>query len=171
MAASTLPADDTVAPDDYDGLVVRRAAPADHDAIIGLYERLSPHSRYLRLFQATPELTPALRDLLTRLDRALVWLAFDGDRCVGEARLVLGEEPGCAELAVTVDDEYQRRGLGDHLAGLAISSHPDPAGCVSMTMLPGNPAAVAMARRHDVRVHLDGGILEARFQLQPAIPT
>jgi RimJ/RimL family protein N-acetyltransferase len=144
-------------------LVVRQATASDRAAIVELYEGLSPRSRYLRLFQATEHLTPPLRDLLTRLDGAMVWLAFDGDRCVGEARLVLADG-GCAELAVTIDDAYQGRGLGDHLAGLAVASHPDPGGCISVATLPGNQGAVALARRHAVSFHLDGGLLEGTFR-------
>jgi GNAT superfamily N-acetyltransferase len=145
------------------GIELRRAGVEDLQAIIDLYEGLTPESRYTRFFMPTPRLTAALRATLTDLERSLVWLAFDGDRCVGEARITTSRSQQCAELAVTVADSHQGLGIGQELGDAVVRDHVRKGGCASFTILPTNHAAARLARRRDVPLRFDGDHLAGRI--------
>ena len=146
-------------------VTLRPAAEGDRAAIVGLYEHLSPESRHYRFHHPTPRLTNRLRDLLTDLDRADVWLAFDGDVCVGEARISRGTED--ADLAVTVADEYQHNGIGRHLARAVIDHYAGGQRCITVSILAENTTAIRMAIQHGIPLRLDGGVLEGRIPIPP----
>lgn len=109
-----------------DGGVVRlRAVRADDDAgLMGLYQRLSDESLYLRFFSPVPRPTAHQLERLVQIDYRdrMALVALSGDAIVAVARYdrVGGDE---AEVAFTVDDEFQGRGLGtlmlEHLAAVA----------------------------------------------------
>ena len=91
------------------------------------YERLSPRSRYLRFLSVTPQLSDELVRYLTDVDGvdhfALVALRVSHDLKtevgLGVARFLrLAETPEVAEVAVTVADEMQGKGLGRLLTRL-----------------------------------------------------
>jgi ribosomal protein S18 acetylase RimI-like enzyme len=112
-----------------DGTVVqvRAIRPDDAEELRRGYERLSPRSRYLRFLSATPHLTDDVVRYLTEVDgvdhMALVALRVSHDLKseigLGVARFVrLPETPEVAEVAVTVADEMQGKGLGRLLTRL-----------------------------------------------------
>src|SRR4051812_7873350 len=115
-------------------LVLRRATPADADALLDLYERLGAESRHRRFFRATPTYDAALRRHITDVPGAVVWAAFDGDRCVGEARVVASTHQPCGDLAVTIADDFHGRGLGGRLARRAVGEHLRTNECVSFSI-------------------------------------
>jgi ribosomal protein S18 acetylase RimI-like enzyme len=91
------------------------------------YDRLSPRSRYLRFLAAAPQLTDEVVRYLTEVDGvdhvALVALRVSHDLKteigLGVARFFrLPETPEVAEVAVTVVDEMQGKGLGRLLTRL-----------------------------------------------------
>jgi RimJ/RimL family protein N-acetyltransferase len=106
-----------------DGTTVRCRAvrPSDRGKLLAGFERFSPESRYRRFFSPTPRLTKTMLDRL---------LDVDGDDrvAIGAERLFAGFFPGpglgiarftrlpdradVAEIAVSVLDEVQGRGLG-----------------------------------------------------------
>jgi len=102
-------------------LAVRPMAAADGPAVIAGFEHLSPAARRLRFLSPTPRLTPAVAaDLTTVDDDHIVLLAFDAaGRVVAGARATRHRgDPGVADVAdvaVTVGDHLQRRGLGRRL--------------------------------------------------------
>src|SRR5207342_1997238 len=82
--------------------------------------RLSPESRRLRFLRRKDELTPAELRYFTDVDHhdheALGALDHTGGRGVGVARYVRDAgDPQAAEIAVTVADDWQGRGLGTEL--------------------------------------------------------
>jgi GNAT superfamily N-acetyltransferase len=102
-------------------VTVRLIEPADKDELRRQFTRLSPESRYRRFFHAVTELSDETLDYLTLVDTndhlavvALVdSLDMKKDEGVGVGRFVrLAEAPDIAEAAVTVVDDFQRRGLG-----------------------------------------------------------
>jgi GNAT superfamily N-acetyltransferase len=148
----------------------RAARAEDLPAVLELYESLSAEARYRRFFQATPHLTGTLRRALTSLEGSILWLAFDGDRCVGEARVVVSpREPDTGDLAVTIADDYQHRGLGQQLSQHVVAeARRRHLGRVNVAILPENTGATRLARRNHIQLHFDGGIVEGGFSLTPS---
>jgi GNAT superfamily N-acetyltransferase len=98
---------------------VRLLRPSDRNKLVAGFRRLSPESRYRRFFAPTPKLSDAMLRRLTQTDD---WnhlailaeaVAGNGGEAIGVARFVrLREAPHTAEVAITVIDAMQRRGLG-----------------------------------------------------------
>src|SRR5919201_5885175 len=110
----------------FDGdanLRVRALEPTDRQALLDGFERLSPTSRYMRFAGPKPRLTGAdLRSLLDidhRDREALVAYERASRRPVAVARYVrLAVEPSVADVAITVVDAWQGRGVGARLLRL-----------------------------------------------------
>lgn len=107
-------------------LVLRPVVPDDKALFLAAFERLSPLSRYRRFLSPLPRLSSALLDYLTEVDhhRHTAWLAVAEERAgpaaVGVARAIRLDDPRGAEIAVTVIDPYQRRGVGRLLLGTLV---------------------------------------------------
>lgn len=69
----------------------------------------------------------------------------------------------CADLAVTIADRYQQRGIGEHLARLAVKEHLETGSCVDFSIMPTNAAATRLARRNHLPLHVDSGTVEGRI--------
>jgi GNAT superfamily N-acetyltransferase len=151
-------------------LVLRRATPDDAEALLDLYEGLGLESRYRRFFRATPRYDAALRRHITDVAASVVWVAFDGDRCVGEARVVTSARQPCGDLAVTIADDFHGRGLGSRLARRAVGDHLRTNECVSFSILPDNTSAARMARSHGIRLKLDQGTLDGTVTRPAELP-
>jgi RimJ/RimL family protein N-acetyltransferase len=97
---------------------IRPIRPEDREALAAGFERLSPESRYRRFFAPVARLRERELDYLTIVDHhdheALV--AFDEatGEGIGVARFVR-TEPDVAEPAIVVADDWQGRGLANHL--------------------------------------------------------
>ena len=93
--------------------------PGDADLVLAGFRSLSPASLRSRFFTAVPKITPDVEDALVRVDHhdRIVLLAFDDHgHLAGGARAIRDRlVPTSAEVAVTVGDAYQRRGLGSRL--------------------------------------------------------
>ena len=113
--------EDTISLRDGSQVRVRPIDPGDKAALSEAFTRLSDESRYQRFLSPMPELRPMDLVYLTEIDHhdheALV--AFDpGGAAIGVARYVRSaSRPDAAEFAVTVADDWQRRGLGTVLMG------------------------------------------------------
>jgi GNAT superfamily N-acetyltransferase len=102
-----------------DGSKVRiaRVTPRDAPLIAEGFERLSAETRRLRFLTSKPALSPAELKYLTEVDghrhEALGAIDPLTGRGIAVARFVRdGQDPSRAEVAVTVSDEWQHRGLG-----------------------------------------------------------
>jgi GNAT superfamily N-acetyltransferase len=104
---------------------VRRIRPSDRRRLREAFLRLSAESRYRRFHAYLSDLPDAMWRYLTEVDgRAHVaFVATHGDRIVGVARYIC--RPGdatTAEVAITVADDFQRRGLGHELFGVLVDA-------------------------------------------------
>ncbi len=100
---------------------LRPIGPEDREEFLLGFEHLSPQSRYLRFFTPLVEMPDRLVNrLLDTDDHHHIAIAAErfgpGERplgFLGVARLIRDtNEPECADIAVAVVDEFQRRGLG-----------------------------------------------------------
>ena len=102
------------------GLVrLRPVIPDDKAAIVEGFRRLTPESRYRRFMAPITELTEQQLVELTEVDYhdRFAWMAFSLDEAgtpgMGVSRYVRDSaDPAVAEAAVTVIDDYHKRGLG-----------------------------------------------------------
>src|ERR1051326_2208398 len=99
-----------------DGSTVRIRAmePGDTKGLLALFESLSEESRWLRfLSSAKGEALAAEARREVNLDRTVGLIALSGtdDRVVGHA-FYAGLDEHRAEVAFTIADDFQRRGLG-----------------------------------------------------------
>jgi len=106
---------------DGNRVILRPAVPADRELLMAGFERLSPESRYRRFFAPMKALSPVLLDYLTLIDYRdhFAWAALSAEpgpdgRPIGAgvSRYIRLEDPQAAEMAVTVVDDWQGRGLG-----------------------------------------------------------
>jgi RimJ/RimL family protein N-acetyltransferase len=102
-------------------VILRPAIPADRDLLVEGFERLSPESRYRRFFGPMKQLSAPVLDYLTSIDYRdhFAWAALSAEpgpdgRPVGAGvgRYIRLPDPEAAEMAVTVVDDWQGRGLG-----------------------------------------------------------
>ena len=93
----------------------------DRPAFERLFERLSDQTRYFRFFAPVPRLTKRTLDMLMDVDghgHTAVG-AWRGDELVGEARYVAFAD-NTAEVAMTVRDDWQRKGVGARMLARVI---------------------------------------------------
>jgi L-amino acid N-acyltransferase YncA len=100
---------------------IRPIEPADAPALRRAFGHLSDRSRFRRFLAPVKQLTDANLAYLTQVDHtdheALVAVCEAGE-IVGVARYIrIAERPSLAEVAVTVVDAWQGRGVGTALLG------------------------------------------------------
>src|SRR5438552_10364253 len=111
---------ETVALRDGRTAILRPIDPSDAERLIDLHNHLSFESQYFRFFGPKPRLTAAEAEYLANVDFhrrfAIVGQVDgeDGEEIVGVGRFDVNE-PGTAEAAVVVRDDYQHVGLGTAL--------------------------------------------------------
>jgi GNAT superfamily N-acetyltransferase len=151
-------------------LTVRPIAITDADRLARLFSRLSPQSVHFRFFSpiSRPPRTALLR--LADVDHARrdALVALDGDEIVAVARY--DAKPGAheAEIAITVEDAWQHRGVGGRLARrLARLAGVRGYDHFVATMLPDNRAALGLVHKFspDATVRWSGGEYEASVPL------
>jgi GNAT superfamily N-acetyltransferase len=96
---------------------VRQGHSSDRDLLLRGFARLGNESRYRRFLTPKAELSEANINYLTEIDHhfheAMIALDEATGEGVGIARYVgSSERPDAAEVAVTVIDDWQQRGLG-----------------------------------------------------------
>jgi RimJ/RimL family protein N-acetyltransferase len=153
-------------------LTVRPIRPVDKDALLDLFERLTPGSRLRRFLAPKPSLSRRELAYLTEIDHrtheALV--AVDGDGVfLGVARYACGPgETAVADVAFAVADAAQGRGIGTGLARLlfddARANGIDR--LVAMTLPENAPARKLLGRTGFELTGIDAGVLELALDLR-----
>jgi nucleotide-binding universal stress UspA family protein/GNAT superfamily N-acetyltransferase len=98
-------------------VTLRPIAPEDKPLLAASFERLSEESRYRRFFTPKNELSPAELAYLVDVDHkdheAIIAIDPSSGEALGIARYIRSKDDAeVAEVAVTVADDWQRRGLG-----------------------------------------------------------
>ena len=162
-----------------DGAVIeiRPLERGDRQGLAAGAERLSARSRYLRFASPKDHLTERDLDWLTDLEHhsreALLAIDPTTRDGVAVARYVeLSEEPGIVDMAVTVDDAWQNRGLGSYLlAQLIARARQEGHHAMRATVLAENAASLAMVRHAGFQPRArDGALLEFELPLGAALP-
>jgi GNAT superfamily N-acetyltransferase len=96
---------------------IRQGHRADRQLLLRGFERLSPESRYRRFLVPVAELSDDMVRYLTEIDHhdheAMIAVDEETGEGIGVARYVRNRDrPTVAELAVTVIDDWQGRGVG-----------------------------------------------------------
>ena len=134
---------------DRSAVLIRQIRSEDRPLLADGFDRLSPRSRQLRFLRTKNHLTPAELRYFTDVDHhdheALGALDQADGRGVGVARYVRdAEDPHAAEIAVTIVDDWQGKGLGTVLL-TRLSDRARQEGIRRFTALV-SPDNVAMAR-------------------------
>lgn len=154
-------------------ITVRPMTPDDADAVRTAFEHLSPASLRSRFFTPMPRLPRGVVTDLTAVDeRRIVLLALDeAGEVIGEARAVrLSDDPTTAEIAITVDDAHQHRGVGSALVRM-LRREAERAGITRLTghILTDNAAAQALLLRGDATASFaEPGVLGFEIPLRHA---
>jgi GNAT superfamily N-acetyltransferase len=163
------PADPTVAlATARDGTVVqlRPLRRRERELVARFFAGLSVESRRRRFLSPMPRLPEAMLRRLVAVDgrRHVAVVAEVDGQCVGIVRwIALADEPGTAEVAVTVTDRYQGRGIGrllvEALRPLAVR-----AGLTSLVYLvdPTNQPALRLLRSLGVEPAFRDGLVQGR---------
>lgn len=96
---------------------LRQGQSSDRELLLRGFERLSPESRYRRFLVAMPHLSEGMVRYLTDIDHhdheAIIAVDEKTGEGLGVARYMRDKDrPEVAEVAVTVIDDWQNRGLG-----------------------------------------------------------
>jgi RimJ/RimL family protein N-acetyltransferase len=130
--------------------------PSDRETLRQGYEQLSVPARHHRFLTAIPHLTDAMLDVLIDgvdgVDHVgLVLVALDENHDgepAGVARMIrYPDQPDAADVAVTVLDKWQGRGVATVLLEELMRRRPQGVQRLVTVVAEDNPASLAMLRR------------------------
>ncbi len=130
--------------------------PGDREAIREGYELLSPESRYHRFLSGVPHLTePLLDHLVDEVDGvnhvALALFVLDDDNVgvpAGVGRMIrYQDDPTCADVAVTVLEEWRGQGVATALLAELLRRRPYGVTTLRTVVAEDNPPSLAMLKR------------------------
>ena len=159
-------------------IVIRPIEPEDRDELAIGFGGLGSLSRFRRFRQRIDRLTYEQLVALTRIDHqsheALVAIDAATAEGVGVARYVrVPDDPARAEVACTVVDPWQHRGVGSALVE-RLAERARAAGierCTALVVLGDQPARRLLAHVVDeIAVRRDGGTLDITAQARRAAP-
>jgi CRP-like cAMP-binding protein len=144
-------------------LMLRPVLPGDDERTVHGHIQFSSETLYRRFMTARLP-SPALMHYLSEVDYVdhFVWVVTDGSDPVADARFVRDEaDPAIAEMAFTVADVYQGRGIGSFLIdALSIAAEVDGVERFSARMLSDNlPMRTIMDRYGAVWQREDVGVI------------
>jgi len=144
-------------------LLLRPVLPGDDERTVHGHIQFSSETLYRRFMTARLP-SPALMHYLAEVDYVdhFVWVVTDGSDPVADARFVRDEaDPTIAEIAFTVADAYQGRGIGSFLiCALSIAARVDGVERFSARMLSDNlPMRTIMDRYGAVWQREDVGVI------------
>ena len=147
-------------------ILVRAIRPEDKSLLETGMERLSERSRRLRFLTATNRLSRSQLAYLTEVDgrNHQAWGALINDEPVAVGRFVRGSDDD-AEVALTVVDEWQGRGIGTLLLKV-LATEAEKVGVERFTFvaLPENDGIKRLLARFGVTGEYEDGLLSATLE-------
>jgi len=163
---------------DGTAVAIRPVRPSDGDLLAAGFDRLSARSRYRRFLSPVPRLSDSMLAFLTSVDASdhHAWGAMidepAGEVGAGVVRWIRTKaDPAVADLAVTVIDDYQGRGLGGLLLDAAVLD-ADAAGVDRFEgiVLGDNVSSRRMLARGGATFRAEGGgVLAFTLPLRPRV--
>jgi len=154
--------------------------PTNREALVQAFDELSPESRRLRFLTPVERLSDAmLNQLVDEVDGvdhiALVLFVETEDQALPIAigRIVRYPEiDDAADLAVTVRDDWQGRGVASALLKLLVARRPEGVTRIITEVAMDNPASLAMLRHLGPLKITDtgAGVLDVEIDLSSAAP-
>jgi len=150
---------------------LRPLGRGERDLVAGFFAGLSDDSRRRRFLQPMPRLSAMMLRHLVDVDarRHVAMVAEVDGECAGIARWVaMPDEPGAAEVAVTVTDRFQGRGIGRLLLD-ALGPSAARAGLATFVYLadPTNLPVLYLLRSLGVQLSFHDGLVQGRQPLSP----
>jgi GNAT superfamily N-acetyltransferase len=150
--------------------------PLSHDdrqyLVQGLDE-VSLESRFSRFGQGRQRLSESEWDYLTEIDQKshVAWVAVLAGHGAGVGRYIIPPGVECGDVAVTVLDEYQGRGVGTalFLALLAVA-RADGVAELCFEVLPSNTKVRALLKLVNTELTMTEGLMEGRIDVSTAPP-
>jgi GNAT superfamily N-acetyltransferase len=142
--------------------------PEDRDLLEEGMSQLSPQSRFARFGQGRGGLTRAELDYLSRVDqrRHVAWGAIVDNAVAGVGRYILIEDEACAEVAITVVDRLQGRGVGRALfQALVAVARSDGVEAFCFDALPQNLAVQRILKGLGVDLGTNQGLVMGRARI------
>ena len=164
----------TVVLRDGSAVLIRQVHSADAPLLADGFTRLSAQSRQMRFLTRKKELSPAELRYFTDLDHhdheALGALGHADGRGVGIARYIRdAQDPHAAEIAVTIIDDWEGRGLGTELlAQLTERARQEGIRCFTALVAEDNKAIAGLLRNVSAELVRRGpGTAEYEIALAP----
>ncbi len=160
--------------------VIWSLLPGDREALREAYEHLSPESKLHRFLTPVPHLTETMLDhLVDEVDGvdhvARVLFVLEDSKLgvpAGVARMIrYTDEPTVADVAVTVADEFQGRGVASALLAELMDRRLEGVECILTEVVADNPASLAMLRALGPTTVESAGINRLRVSVKlPPVP-
>jgi RimJ/RimL family protein N-acetyltransferase len=154
---------------------VRPLERADREGLTAAISRLSDQTRYLRFATAKPRLTKQELDFLVDVDHHRHEAIVAIDPTTGRGVAAVGyvqvpDEPDVAEIAATVTDDWQGRGLGTALL-VQLAARAREEGCAAFraSVLASNHRSIAMLLAAGFAPLPSSGVLR-EYELALALP-
>jgi GNAT superfamily N-acetyltransferase len=163
----TVGSTDVPIPVEPDTVVVRRGSVRDVDELIAMHDRCSAETVLRRYHAPVPRMSPRLAQTLLEPADGLSLLVMSGAQVVAAGMLASG--PAGPELALMVEDRWQRHGLGTRLL-LHLAEEAARRGVTSMVchVQPHHQAVLSTVRRAGLRASVS--VVDGVTQYEIPVP-
>lgn len=158
----------TVILEDGHEVILSPLSPDDRHLLEAGLEALSLESRFTRFGQGLSHLSDWELEYLSNVDQVthVAWGASFDREAAGVGRYVRLKDTESAEIAVTVLDEYQRRGVGTLLfRALAAVARADGLEEFRFYAVPDNVAVEPMTRDLKATINIGSTLIEGSFPI------